>query len=243
MDNSIEFLVRGRKALFTDPLTKVGGEKFTYQIPTYQALKGIIESAYWKPTILWKIDRLRILNPIRTQSEGIRPIGYGGGNTLAYYTYLTDVAYQVKCHFEFNMNRPDLEYDRNENKHYFIAKRMVEKGGRRDIFLGTRECQGYIEPCKFGEGTGYYDNYGELDFGLMVHGFTYPDESGTNELRVRLWRPQMNSGYIEMIHPEECEWIRTVKEMRAKLFEKGKNFVGLEEALLLDGYSERGEPI
>lgn len=48
--NSIEFKVYGRYALFTDPLTKTGGEKYTYQIPTYQALKGICESIYWKPT-------------------------------------------------------------------------------------------------------------------------------------------------------------------------------------------------
>lgn len=41
--NQIEYKVYGRYALFTDPLTKTGGEKFTYQIPTYQALKGITE--------------------------------------------------------------------------------------------------------------------------------------------------------------------------------------------------------
>ncbi len=32
---------------------------------------------------------------------------------------------------------------------------MIEKGGRQDIFLGTRECQGYVKPCKFGEGIGF----------------------------------------------------------------------------------------
>ena len=38
--NVIEYSVFGRYALFTDPLSKTGGEKCTYQIPTYQALKG-----------------------------------------------------------------------------------------------------------------------------------------------------------------------------------------------------------
>ena len=37
--NTIEYKVYGKYALFTDPLTKIGGEKFTYQIPTYEALK------------------------------------------------------------------------------------------------------------------------------------------------------------------------------------------------------------
>lgn len=237
MKNTISFLVTGRTALFTDPLTRIGGEKYSYQIPTYQALKGIIESVYWKPTIIWKIDQLRVLNPIRTQSQGIRPIEYGGGNTLAYYTYLTNVSYQVKAHFEFNVHRPDLEGDRNENKHFFIAKRMLERGGRRDIFLGARECQGYVEPCVFGEGKGYYDDYGELDFGIMVHGFTYPDESGVDELQVRLWRPKLVNGYIDLIPPEKCELIRTVKQMKKKTFDK-HNFSGLDEEGLLDGYCE-----
>lgn len=42
--NIIEYTVFGRYALFTDPLSKTGGEKCSYQIPTYQALKGITES-------------------------------------------------------------------------------------------------------------------------------------------------------------------------------------------------------
>ncbi len=152
--NIIEYSVFGRYALFTDPLSKTGGEKFSYQLPTYQALKGITESIYWKPTFTWVIDECRIMKPIQTESKGIRPIKYGGGNDLAFYTYLRDVEYRVKAHFEWNENRKDLAQDRNENKHYDIAKRMLERGGRRDIFLGARECQGYVEPCPIDEGEG-----------------------------------------------------------------------------------------
>ena len=50
-ENAIEYKVYGKYALFTDPLTKTGGEKLSYQVPTYQALKGITESIYWKPKI------------------------------------------------------------------------------------------------------------------------------------------------------------------------------------------------
>ena len=96
---------------------------------------------------------------------------------LSFYTYLKNCRYQVMAHFEWNENRPELAGDRNENKHHNIAKRMIEKGGRRDIFLGTRECQGYVVPCKFGEGEGHYDNIQELAFGLMYHGITYADEA------------------------------------------------------------------
>ena len=141
-DNSIEFKVYGKKALFSEPITRTGGEKSTYLVPTYQALKGITESIYWKPTFIWYIDKVRVMKRIRTEAQGVRPLDYSGGNTLSIYTYLKDVEYHVKAHFEWNENRPNLKEDRIENKHFFIAKRMLERGGRRDIFLGSRECQG-----------------------------------------------------------------------------------------------------
>lgn len=220
MRNSIEFEVYGKYALFTDPLTKMGGEKLSYQIPTYQAIKGIVESIYWKPTILMVIDDLRVMNPIKMESKGVRPIEYGGGNTLANYTYLRDVRYQVRAHFIFNPHRPDLAFDRNENKHHNILKRSLKAGGRRDIFLGTRECQGYVEPCVFGEGEGYYDQTEEVHFGTMVHGINYPDETGRNEMEVRLWNPVMKNGVIHFIRPDECKLVRRVAEMEMKAFTK-----------------------
>ncbi|MED4352802.1 type I-C CRISPR-associated protein Cas5c [Schinkia azotoformans] len=221
MRNAIEFEVYGQYALFTDPLTKMGGEKLSYQIPTYQALKGIVESIYWKPTVLMVVDEVRIMNSIRMESKGIRPIEYGSEkNTLANYTYLKDVKYQVRAHFVFNPHRPDMAFDRNENKHHNVLLRSLKAGGRRDIFLGTRECQAYVEPCVFGEGKGFYDNYdGEIHFGTMVHGINYPDETGRNEMEVRLWNPVMKNGIIRFIRPDQCTQIRKIMDMEAKHFD------------------------
>src|SRR5690606_9352117 len=108
-----------------DPLTKLGGEKLSYQVPSYQALKGITESIYWKPSLIIYIDAVRVMNPIRMESKGVRPIDYSGGNTLANYTYLREVRYQVRAYFEFNPHRPDLAFDHNENKHHNILKRSL----------------------------------------------------------------------------------------------------------------------
>ena len=237
MENKVEFKVYGRYALFTDPITKIGGEKSSYQIPTYQSLKGILESVYWKPTIIWVIDKLRVIHPIKTQSISNKPMSYGKGtHDLSIYTYLVEVEYQVQAHFEWNTNRPDMEADRNENKHYFVAKRMIEKGGRRDIFLGTRECQGYVEPCKFGYGSGFYDNYRELSFDLMFHGFDYPDEIGSNELFARFWRPKMIDGIVNFIPPEKCTIKKLVRSMSANHIDS----VGLREDCLIEDDSEHG---
>lgn len=203
MENRVEFKVWGRFALFTDPLTKIGGEKCSYHIPTYEGLKGIAKSIYWKPTFIWYIDRVRIMNRIRTQSKSMKPIKFSGGNDLSIYTYLADVHYQVQAHFEWNSHREDLAADRNDGKHFECAKRAIDKGGRQDIFLGTRECQGYAEPCVFGEGSGDYDDSGELAYSLMFHGFDYPDEIGENNLYSRFWMPTMKNGNIVFPRPDE----------------------------------------
>jgi CRISPR-associated protein Cas5d len=233
--NTVEFEVIGDYALFSDPVMRVGGEKCSLQVPTYEALKGILSSVYWKPTLIWVIDAVRVMNPIQTEVKGIRPIKYNEmGNDLSYYTYLKDCRYQVRAHFIWNSNRPELSSDRDEHKHHNIAKRMIERGGRRDVFLGTRECQGYVIPCVFGEDSGYYDNTKELAFGLMYHGITYPDEAYSEETRdkltVRFWYPVMRQGMIEFVPPENCAVVRAVREMEAKPFsvEHG-NFSGLHE--------------
>lgn len=239
MENAITFKVIGRYALFTDPLTKIGGEKCSLMIPTYQALKGITESVYWKPSIIWIIDSVRIMKSIRTESKGIRPIKYGGGNDLSMYTYLSDVEYHVKAHFEFNTQRPELKQDWNENKHYFIAKRCIDKGGRRDIFLGTRECQGYVTPCDFTDGIGYYDNMGEMEFGFSYHSISYPDENGKSEMIANFWYPKMENGVINFYRPEECPKKHLIREIKEKHFDEC-NFSGTEEEGLLDGYEILG---
>ncbi|MBN1364453.1 MAG: type I-C CRISPR-associated protein Cas5 [Syntrophaceae bacterium] len=229
--NTIEFRLWGRYALFTDPLTKIGGEKCSYHLPTYEALKGVCKSIYWKPTIIWVVDSVRVMRRIRTQTKGTKPLKFSGGNELAIYTFLTGVGenlkdetskygveYQVRAHFEWNEHNRELEKDRVDGKHYAIAKRMLERGGRQDIFLGTRDCQGYVAPHDFGEGKGDYDEIDEIGFGLMFHGFDYPDETGKGELYARFWYPKLKNGVLTFERPEDCKYRKYVREMGAKTF-------------------------
>ena len=237
--NEIAFEIEGEYALFSDPVMRIGGEKFSYQIPTYEALKGIAASIYWKPTFEWYIKKARVMNLIQTEVKGIRPIKYSGGNELSYYTYLKKCRYQVIAYFEWNENRPELAADRNEHKHFQIAKRMLERGGRRDIFLGTRECQGYVRECKFGEGKGAYDDISELGFGLQYHGMTYADEAWSEDTKgmmtANFWCPIMRNGVVEFPRPEECPIHKPIREMKMKAFGKGTNFIGADEFGEVDG--------
>jgi CRISPR-associated protein Cas5d len=227
----IEYEVWGRYALFTDPITRVGGEKCSYHIPTYEAIKGITESIYWKPVFIWVIDEVRLMRPIRTESKNMKPIDISGiylsyrnpskkdqkpFNTLATYTYLADVRYQVRAHFEWNLLREDWTSDQIAPKHLEIAQRMIRKGGRRDIFLGTRECQGYVEPVIFGDGASQHQQHGELSYGNMFHGFDYPDNTGRNELAARFWNAKIDAdSIIRFPRPDDANLIRrTLRDMK-----------------------------
>ena len=221
--NSIQFKLTGRNALFTDPITRIGGEKCSYHLPTYEAIKGVLKSIYWKPTIVWIVDKVRVIKTIRTEAKGVKPLNWTRGegkatHDLAYYTYLRDVEYQVLAHFKWNESQPNLEADRNCGKHFSMAARALNAGGRQDIFLGTRECQGYVEPCDFGSGVGAYDVIDELGYGLMFHSFDYPDETGKNELQANFWHATMRQGILQFTDPPPQLVSKHVRPMTPKIW-------------------------
>lgn len=129
-----------------------------------------------------------------------------------------------------------MEKDRNDMKHWTVAKRMINRGGRRDVFLGTRECQGYVESCLFGEGEGFYDKSGEIAYGLMFHGFDYPDETGKGELYSRFWQPKIVDGVVNFIRPEACTIRKLVKKVKAE----PPFSIGLEEVSLRAVLADEG---
>lgn len=233
----------GDYALFTDPMTKGGGEKFTYQVPTYQALKGIVEACYWKPTLYYIIDSVKVIKKIRTETKGILSPMKDGGKDLNYYTYLRDVEYLVKYHFEWNENREELEYDRNEKKHEQILLRSMQRGGRRDVFLGTRECIGYIERIRqkdFHEVKSIYEGE-NISFGIMFHSFIYPDEAyndGTTNVLTANFSPiTMKDGVIEFVEPRDCEIRHIIGDYSIKNFNR-QNFTSADE--LFEIYMREG---
>lgn len=227
--NTIEFEVFGNIGLFTDPISRLGEEKVTLSLPTYSALKGIADNIYLKPTIKWVIDAVRIMNPIRMVSKGVKPLKSDLVSSPSNYTYLHKPRYQVRMHFEWEMNRPHLAEDRIAGKHFDIAKRSLKKGGRLPIFIGTSECFGFVEPCVFGEGKGYYDSVEELAFGLMLHGVTYPTSEEDKMLTAQFYNPVMKNGIIQFPRPEECAISTNIREIKPKIFKLGENLLGVEE--------------
>lgn len=227
----IEFEVSGPYALFTTPHSKISGNKESYQVPPYEALRGIMESIYWKPTIRWVIDAVRVMNPIRYERRPVLGVRFNSPKHSQYnYLYLKDVRYQVRAHFEFNKNQTEMIWDRNAGKHDAIARRSIMIGGRRDLYFGCRECVADVTPCVFGDGEGAYDAVPEKDFGFMYHGMTYADdavlEDDKDHLTANFWSPVMKYGVIQFARPERCKQRVKIHEMKPVLF---TNLVGFTD--------------
>ena len=217
----------GDYAMFADPLTKGGGEKLSYQIPTYQALKGIVEAVYWKPSLYYVLDEVKIMRTIQTETQGIRAPLNNGGNDLNSYTYLKNVEYWLKFHFEWS-RRPELSQDHNAIKHQEILIRAMKRGGRRDIFLGTRECVAYVDYLdKFTYARAKTAYEGEKrSFGIQFHSFIYPDENPNRDqeeilLISNFCTTIMEDGCIQFCRPEECKIHHELGTYQIKQF--GKN--------------------
>ncbi|MMZ64772.1 hypothetical protein D1872_271250 [compost metagenome] len=74
----------------------------------------------------------------------------------------------------------------------------------------------------------------------MVHGISYPDETGRKERETRLWRAKMQYGVIRFIRPEECTLVRKTGEGAVKTFSSAnmQDVDSLYEEMFVDGGSE-----
>jgi CRISPR-associated protein Cas5d len=81
MTFGVRLRVQGDRACFTRPEMKV--ERVSYDVPTPSAARGILEAIHWKPAIVWRIDRIHVLNPIRFVSFRRNEVGARASAALA----------------------------------------------------------------------------------------------------------------------------------------------------------------
>lgn len=170
MSYGVRIAVAGKYACFTRPEMKV--ERVSYDVPTPSAARGILEAIHWKPSIVWVIDEIHVLNPIRFQSIRRNEVGSkapagkikqamnacsvdGLGLVVEENrqqrasTVLVDVAYVIAAHFELTSKADPGE---TEGKHLDTFNRRARKGQCfHQPCLGTREFDArfsLIEPDK-----------------------------------------------------------------------------------------------
>jgi len=158
MSFGIRLHVSGEHACFSRPELKV--ERVSYDVMTPSAARGILEAIHWKPAILWVIDAIHVLKPIRFQSIRRNEVGHkapAGKIKTAFNrgdleglqllvdedrqqrasTVLADVAYVIVAHFEMT---PQAGPDDNEAKHLDMFNRRAMRGQCfHQPCLGTRE--------------------------------------------------------------------------------------------------------
>lgn len=238
VSSSFEIGVSGPIALFCNPMFKTGGEKFSYPVPTYGALKGLVESIYWKPTFIVVIDSVRIINEIKythktlTISKFHEAFNKTRGTLnkeLFTYTYLSDVHYQIRFHMKWNNYQSELVEDRNWGKHNAIMNRQINRGGKCNPFLGASECYADIFKEEFESRKGYYDESGKVNFGIMFHSYLWGTEYDENDvnrrkLRKAFWTAEMINGVITFPQAEDCivEDVRTLESHEQTVYPNSK---------------------
>ena len=155
MAYGIRLHVWGERACFTRPEMKA--ERVSYDVLTPSAGRGIMEAIHWKPAIIWRIDRIHVLAPIRFASfrrnevgakavlaaramraGSLGEIGLSAQDERQQRatTFLVNVNYVIEAHFEMTA-RADGD---DPAKHIAMFNRRAETGQcfHRPC-LGTRE--------------------------------------------------------------------------------------------------------
>lgn len=199
--NSFCFEIFGTRAMFKTPASKLSGECVSYLLPTYSALVAICEKIYYRPGIKWVVEECRVMNPIRQEHMGIKTPHYlinkKEKKQRFIYTYLSDVRYQVKAHYEKDVAYFDSTFF-NLGQDKDIEK-AIQNGGEQMVTLGCSDCQAYIRPCVWGEEKGYYDNSGLGEAYYMFHKFVYMKKERKAKrkiIAVVFCEERMNNGII-----------------------------------------------
>jgi len=216
MGYGFKLKVWGDYACFTRPEMKV--ERVSYDVMTPSAARGILEAIYWKPAIMWKIDKIHVLNPIKfdniRRNEVLGTISVSQikkamkGEEVELYQdsnedraqraslLLRDVCYCIEAHFELTK---DAGPEDTPEKHYNMALRRMRKGQcYHNPYLGCREFPANFEIIEEGIPASCYS--GEKDLGFMLWDLQYNKDSKKEPIPI-FYRAFMKDGIIDI---EKC---------------------------------------
>lgn len=161
---TLRLRARGPLACFTRPELKV--ERVSYPVMTPSAARGLLEAVVWKPAITWRIERIRVLAPIRfvafrrneVSTRAAPPpaaVVRDGGPVHSYFgdedraqrntLALRDVDYVIEAHIALTERAGPGD---NLTKFVDIFERRVEKGQCfHQPYLGCREFVAEVHPA------------------------------------------------------------------------------------------------
>lgn len=218
MGYGIKIKVWGDYACFSRPEMKV--ERVSYDVMTPSAARGILEAIHFKPAIVWRIDRIHVLNTIHFEnirrnevSEKIKAgtikTAMNGGSKLLYQDIVADrqqrasmvlrnVAYVIEAHFEMTTKAGE---DDTPEKHYNIFLRRARNGQCfHRPYMGCREFPAHFELLE--DSIPVSELNKKTDLGWMLYDIDF-----SNEMTPLFYRPIMENGVIEI-----PSWNEVVRE-------------------------------
>lgn len=203
MSYGVKLRVWGKHALFSRPEMKV--ERVSYDVMTPSAARGILEAIYWKPAIIWVIDRIHVLNPVRFEnirrnelsnkaSISNKAIKDGDVMVCQYIEkdrqqraamVLKNVDYVIEAHFDLTGKD-----NSDPGKHLAIFERRVKKGQCfHRPYLGCREFPAYFSWC---DNIPRSQLSGRQDLGFILHDIDFQDNMTSH-----FFRAVMHNGTID----------------------------------------------
>jgi CRISPR-associated protein Cas5d len=215
MGYGIRLHVWGERACFTRPELKV--ERVSYDAMTPSAARGILEAIHWKPAIVWVVDRIHVLKPIRFQSFRRNEVGAKASASLAQRgmnaastaglglvvednrqqratTLLVDVGYVIEAHFDMTARAGPED---TPAKHLSMFNRRAGSGQcfHRPC-LGTREFAADFTLIPEGAplpASALKPDQRNRDLGWMLH-----DIDHANGATSRFFRAVIEDGVIDV---------------------------------------------
>lgn len=203
----------GPLACFTRPELKA--ERVSYQVMTPSAARGVLEAVLWKPAICWRIERIKVLKPIRwvafrrnevnsrASPPAAKVIKEGGRvpplladadraqrNTVA----LADVDYVIEARFDMTDRAGP---DDNRAKFVDMFRRRVERGQHfHQPYLGCRE---FVADIRSVDDRTPESIDHTCDLGLMLYDIDYRSDGN----RPQFFAARLERGVLEI--PAEAE--------------------------------------
>lgn len=210
MGYGVKLRVWGDYACFTRPEMKA--ERVSYDVMTPSAARGILEAIHWKPALVWRIDCIHVMKPIRFDSirrnevagkiseRNIKTAMNGGTIDLHQYAaaqnerqqraamVLRDVEYIIEAHFELTDKAGEKD---NPGKHCDMFSRRAREGQcHMRPYFGCREF-----PVEFELLEGEIPKSaltGERDLGWMLWDIDF-----ANNMQPIFFRPTMRDGVVD----------------------------------------------
>ena len=210
--------VWGDYALFSRPEMKV--ERVSYDVITPAAARGRLESIFYPPGLVWRIDRLHVLNPIRFTNvrrnevkskilaSAVRSAMTGTAKEPLYIATTSDIQqraaqmlrnvhYVIEAHFDMTDKASPSD---NPGKFQDIIRRRLRKGQcYMQPYLGTRECTAHFALWEGKEIPAIPET---RDLGWMLYDMDYSDPENIQPM---FFRAEMENGVIDLTN---CEVVK-----------------------------------